>query len=158
LIKCVLSCVLVASSICLTASEGSAASRRFDMNRCTYAGCIRPSMPKRYGNSYQSRVTGDAVSRLQDKIARQQAKSRNASGTSRNQYSKPNPYRLFAHSPFRGIDCREGRLLVQGQGFYRVNPLECQGLTFTYIARQNGKLVRVTVDSRYGRIIGTRPF
>jgi hypothetical protein len=158
LIKCVLSCVLVASSICLTTSEGSAASRRFDMNRCTYAGCIRHSMPKRYGYSYQSRVTGDAVGRLQDKIAREQAKRRNASGTGRNQYSKPDPGRLFAYSPFRGIDCREGRLLVQGQGFYRVNTLECQGLTFTYIARENGKLVRVTVDSRYGRIIGTRPF
>jgi hypothetical protein len=142
----------------MTATEGSAASRRFDMNRCAYAGCIRLSTPRKYGYSYQGRVTEDAVSRLQDKIAREQAKSRNSSERNRTQYSYSDTNRVHAYSPFRGIDCREGRLLVQGHGFYRVNPLECQGLTFTYIARENGKMIRVIVDSRYGRIITTRPF
>jgi hypothetical protein len=97
------------------------------------------------------------VSRLQKKIAREQAKRRSS-------IRKHSPYphsaidRQFAHSPFREISCREGRLLVQGQGFSRVNALECQGTTFTYVARENGEIVRVTVDARYGRIISTRPF
>jgi hypothetical protein len=164
-----MTCALVASSIHLTTTEGIAASKRFDMDRCAYASCFRLPMAKRYGYSYQggptdsakklrrNRLTEDAVSRLQDKIAREQSKRRTTSERDRNHYSysEINP---FAYSPFRGIDCRKGRLLVQGQGFYRVNPLECQGRIFTYLARENGKMVRVTVDSRYGRIIGTRPF
>jgi hypothetical protein len=169
LIKYVMSCVFVASSIYLTTAEGSAASKRFDMDRCAYVSCFRLPLAKRYGYSRQggptdsakklrrNRLTEDAVSRLQDKIAREQSKRRKTSERDRNHYSysETNPY---AYSPFRGIDCRKGRLLVQGQGFYRVNPLECQGRIFTYLAREKGKMVRVTVDSRYGKIIGTRPF
>jgi hypothetical protein len=169
LIKCVLICALVALSISLTSTEGSAASNRLDKVRCPYANCFTLPLPKRYGYSYRGRTTDseklrrkrvmdDAVSRLQEKIAREQAKRRSTSEKERNPYSYSTIDRLYADSPFRELTCREGRLLVQGQGFFRVNPLECRGRTFTYLARENGRMVRVTVDSLYGRIISTRPF
>ncbi len=161
-------CVLVALLISLRPTEASAGSDRLDMHRCAYANCFTFSVPKRYGHSYRRAPTGsetfrrnrpreDTVSRLQRKIAREQAK-RSSSIRKRSSYSYSAIDRPFAHSPFREITCREGRLLVQGQGFSRVNALECQGTIFTYLARENGEIVRVTVDARYGRIISTRPF
>ena len=168
LIKCAMICALIALSISLRATEAGAGSNRLDRHRCAYANCFTFSIPKRYGHSYRRAPTGsekfrrnrpreDAVSRLQKKIAREQAK-RNSSIRKRSRFSYSAIDRQFAHSPFREISCREGRLLVQGQGFSRVNALECQGTTFTYLARENGEIVRVTVDARYGRIISTRPF
>jgi hypothetical protein len=154
LIKCLVICGLVAWSISLMTIDGDAASRRVNQSRCASVSCLRQFTPgvdaanelRRY------RRTQDAVSRLQNKIAQQQAERRQQLGK-----SQKRPSYLYAYSP-RQISCRTGRQLVRGQGFYRVNALECQGRTFTYLARENGKLVRVTVDSRHGRIIGTRPF
>jgi hypothetical protein len=168
LTKCAMTCALIALSISLMPTEGSAASNRLDMHRCAYANCFTFPLPRRYGHSYRAGPTGseklrrnrrtqDAVSRLQAKIARDRAK-RSSSENERGPYSYSAIDRRFAHDPFREISCREGRLLVQGQGFSRVNALECQGTTFTYLARENGEMVRVTVDARYGRIISTRPF
>ena len=161
-------CVLIALSISLRPTEGSAGSNRLDMHRCAYANCFTFPLPKRYGPSYRrvptaseklrlNRPQKDAVSRLQAKIARDQAK-RSSSIGKRSPYSYSAIDRKFADNLFPKISCREGRLLVQGQGFSRVSALECQGTTFTYLARENGENVRVTVDARYGRIISTRPF
>jgi hypothetical protein len=168
LIKCAMICALIASLISLSPAEGSAASNRLDVQRCAYANCFTFPIPRRYGHSYRrgpmaseklrrNRPTEDAVSRLQAKIARDRAK-RSSSEKERSSYSYSAIGRRFTHSPFPDISCREGRLLVQSQGFSRVNALECQGTTFTYLARENGEMVRVTVDARYGRIISTRPF
>jgi hypothetical protein len=166
--KCAMTCALIALLIVLSPTEGSTASNRLDVRRCVYVDCITFPIPRKYGPSYRrapvgseklrrNRPTEDAVSRLQAKIARDRAKD-SSSATARRSYSYSAIGRPFPHSPFPDISCREGRLLVQGQGFSRVSALECQGTTFTYLARENGKMVRVIVDARYGRIISTRPY
>ena len=166
--KCAMTCALIALLISLGPTEGSAASNRLDVQRCVYPNCFTFPIPRKYGHSYRRRPIGseklrrnrpteDAVSRLQAKIARDRAKH-SSSEKERSSYSYSAIGRRFPHSPFPHISCREGRLLVQGQGFSRVSALECQGTTFTYLARENGEMVRVAVDARYGRIISTRPY
>jgi hypothetical protein len=166
--KCAMTCALIALLISLGPTGGSAASHRLDVQRCIYPNCFTSAMPRNSGQLYRRRPIGseklrrnrpteDAVSRLQAKIARDRAKD-SSSATARRSYSYSAIGRPFPHSPFPDISCREGRLLVQGQGFSRVSALECQGTTFTYLARENGKMVRVIVDARYGRIISTRPY
>src|SRR5215212_10683894 len=166
--KCAVTCALIALLISLGQTQGSAAANRIDVQRCLYPHCFTFPMPRKYGHSYRRRPTGsekfrrnhpteDAVSRLQAKIARDRAKH-SSSEKERSSYSDSAIGRRFPHRPFPQISCREGRLLVQGQGFSRVSALECQGTTFTYLARENGEMVRVTVDARYGRIISSRPY
>ena len=165
--KCAMTGALIALLISLIPVEGSAASNRLDAQRCVYPNCFTLPIPRKYGHSYRgplgseklrrNRPTEDAVSRLQAKIARDRAKH-SSSEKKPSSYSYSAIGRRFRHSPFPDISCREGRLLVQGQGFSRVSALECQGTTFTYLARENGEMVRVTVDARYGRIISTRPY
>jgi hypothetical protein len=94
------------------------------------------------------------VTRLQNRIAEQQAERRTDLKRERRKFS----YSELYHRRFPRIACRKGRQLVQSEGFYRVDMLECQGRIFTYLARANGKMVRVMVDSRFGTIIGTTPF
>lgn len=151
-----MACVLVAMSISLGPIEGSAASNRRDMHRCAYADCVTGGSAG-LEKFRRNRPTEDTVGRLQRKIARAQAERRKSSQRDQNPHTYSAIDRQFAYSPFREISCRQGALLVQGKGFFRVNALECQGLIFTYLARKKGKTVRVTVDARYARIISARP-
>jgi hypothetical protein len=156
LTKCFIVLGLVAW-ICLTNSDAGAASK---VNRCTFASCLGELTPAVHSAKRlrRHRRTDDAVSRLQKKIAEQQAERRTKLERDRQKYSYSELYRRRSYSTFRRIPCRKGQQLVRSEGFYRVSMLECQGRIFTYLARANGKMVRVMVDSRFGTIVGTRPF
>ena len=47
---------------------------------------------------------------------------------------------------YDGISCGEGRQIVRENGFRQVRPLKCFGATFTYSAKQFGRLVRVKLN------------
>jgi hypothetical protein len=165
----------------LMAADATAASKRQGLSRCAYADCVSRQVSRsqaKSGSSYKPRfkrevrdpaVLGakkdarrkrrieDPVSRLQKKIARQRLERQ----TGLDRHDRDDRYRAFNHlhgdSPSRSLTCRKARLFLLGQGFYRISPLDCQGRTFTYLARRNGDTVRILVDSRYGRIISTNP-
>jgi len=156
----------------LVTIDASAASTRSGVSSCSYASCLgpTPSRSDRRGSAYKlrhkteqrsrsdiglngetqrKRRNDDAVSRLQNKIAREQAKRKLGNEGDIAGYRYPE---LNSRST-GSLDCREGRLLLQGLGYYRVSPIRCQGRIFTYLARENGDTVRILVDSRYGRVI-----
>jgi hypothetical protein len=55
------------------------------------------------------------------------------------------------------LSCREGRSVVRNRGFRRVQPLDCHGRTFTYVAHRHGDVFKVLVNSRTGRIVDVDP-
>jgi hypothetical protein len=141
--------------------DAGAASRRYDLNRCAYASCFSPDLPRSVHRNVESKRQlrrkrgADPVDYLQRKIARQQlneqTKSERRRSISEEIYS-------YGYNPRRKLTCSRGRLFLQGEGFHRVYAINCRGRTFTYLARQNGETMRVLVDPLYGRIIGTWPF
>jgi hypothetical protein len=150
--------ILVAwAIIALMPNGGSAASKRYGLDRCAYANCfhreLSRSLPERRGYIYKPHhkikiEEATPVGRLQNTIGKQQTERKTAAGA----FQRPAILQLQGPS---GLSCRRGRRLLQGQGYYRVSPFECRGRMFTYFARRDGKVVRILVDSRNGRIIST---
>ncbi len=54
------------------------------------------------------------------------------------------------------ISCRQGARIVEDYGYFRVRVRDCDGGTYTYFARRNGKYYIVDVDARRGRVVDVR--
>jgi hypothetical protein len=172
--------LLVWPIMVLTGADASAASKRHGLSRCAYADCVGRHVSRSLAGSasYKPRfkrevrdhaVLGakkdvrrkrrieDSVSRLQKKIARQRLEHRTGLDRHEREVRRRTFNHIYGDSPSRSLTCRRARLFLLGQGFYRISPLDCQGRTFTYLARRKGDTVRILVVSRYGRIISTNP-
>jgi hypothetical protein len=69
-------------------------------------------------------------------------------------YWYPEQYWLGASLPVQSrVSCGEGRLIVRDRGFNRVQTVECQGRTYTYLGRRNGNTFKVLLSARSGRVI-----
>lgn len=148
--KCLASFALLAFAMLLMAADASAASKRQGLGRCAIIDCSRLEVRRK-------RRVEDPVSRLQKKISRQRLERENRL----ERRDRDDRYRassqIYRDGPARSLTCRKARLFLLGQGFYRISPLDCQGRTFTYLARRNGDTLRILVDPRYGRIISANP-
>jgi hypothetical protein len=178
LTKYLASFALLASAVMLlTAGDVGAASKPHGLGRCAYAACVSRDLSRSLGKSRSSKArfkreqrshaltnakrdlrrkrrAEDAVSRLQDKIARQRLERR----AERKRLSRDALDRSLIDGYGDSVlTCRKARLFLLGRGFYRVSPLDCQGRTFTFLARENGDTVRILLDPRHGRIISTNP-
>lgn len=63
----------------------------------------------------------------------------------------PEPYWLVRTGP--RVSCGEGRAIMRDRGFRSVRTIECQGRTYTYLGRRDGRTFRVLLSARSGRVV-----
>jgi hypothetical protein len=158
--------VLTIFVIHVTAAVGEAASTRLTLERCAYVSCFPQPKFEEPNYSFKRstvgsakvlrRQTEDTVSRLQNKISRDQARHKQLVIKDRPSYPYSNRYSPSWYDS--RLSCPQGQRFVLGEGFSRVYALDCQGRTFTYLAWQSGERVLVTVDPLFGGIISTRHY
>lgn len=50
------------------------------------------------------------------------------------------------------ISCNQAKRIVQNHGFRNVSARECEGRTYTFVAKRNGNRILVYVNSRTGSL------
>ena len=71
-------------------------------------------------------------------------------------YAPSRPVVIYKDYGRNRVSCTTARRIVDRNGFNSVRTNECRGDTFTFNGWRNGKLYRVYVNARNGRIIDTR--
>jgi hypothetical protein len=56
-----------------------------------------------------------------------------------------------------GVTCREGRRIVRERGFSDVRPIDCNGRSLVFSARERGQPVEIRISARNGRIVSVEP-
>jgi hypothetical protein len=71
-------------------------------------------------------------------------------------YYDPGYYRPPIYQGYDRLSCREARQIVREEGFRSVRVIECEGRSYQFQARRNGRTFIVVVSSRSGDIIDVR--